>query len=362
MNVEGVELGDVELGHVELGGMVVRADDQALDALAQVQEGGEGLAVVTDGDGRVIGTVTDGDVRRAALAGNDLSVPVASIMGDDPAMVAPGASDHEVRAALERHGLPAVAVVDDGRLVGLRHIADVGGALAPVSAVILAGGRGQRLRPLTDKVPKPLLTVGRTTIVERLLEGLATAGVAEVYLAVNYMAEAFEQRLGDGERHGVHLRYLRERKPLHTAGPLTLLPEVVPGPIVVMNADQVTALHFARLVDFHRQQGAAVTVGTFEHMVQVPYGVLRLDGPSVLGIDEKPVVRHLCNAGIYVVEPDVVKLIPRNTFFGMPNLVEAALADGRSVAAFPILEKFIDIGTLEELEAALVLFATGEEV
>lgn len=343
-------------------GLVVRADDQIGDALSLMQEGPVGLAVVVDRHGEVVGTVSDGDVRRAALAGTDLDAPVSDVMGGSPVSVSPDASDHEVRTVLERHRLSAVAVVADGQLAGLRHAIDVGAGPPPVTAVVLAGGRGQRLRPLTDKVPKPLLTVGRTTIVERLLEGLAAAGVADVYLAVNYMAEAFEQRLGDGARHGVHLRYLRERKELHTAGPLTLLPDGVPGPILVMNADQVTALHFARLVDFHRQQGAAITVGTFEHAVQVPYGVMRLDGPSVRGIDEKPVVRHLCNAGLYVLEPDVVELVPRNTFFGMPNLVEAALADGRSVAAFPILEKFIDIGTLEELEAALVLFATGEEV
>ncbi len=186
--------------------------------------------------------------------------------------------------------------------------------------------------------------------------------MTDVCLAVNYKAEVFEKRLGDGEAHGVHLRYLREHKELNTAGPLSLLPEPPNGPVLVMNADQVTAVHFARLVDFHRQQGAAITMGTFDHAVQIPYGVLRLDGGSVAGIDEKPVLRRPCNAGIYVLEPDVVPLVPPDTFYGMPDLVEAVLTEGRPVAAFPILEKFIDIGTLEELEAALVLFATGEEV
>jgi dTDP-glucose pyrophosphorylase len=334
----------------------------ARDALAQMNDDGLGLAVVGGGDGTPVGTITDGDIRRAVLAGATLATSVAEIMGNDPTMVGPGAPDDEVRELLERHHLRAAAVVDGGRVVGLRHLAEVGGVRAPVTAVILAGGRGQRLRPLTDRVPKPLLTVGRTTIIERLLEGLRVAGVTEVWLAVNYKAEVFEQRLGAGEGHGVHLRYLREHKELNTAGPLSLLPEQPSGPVLVMNADQVTAVHFARLVDFHRQQGAAITVGTFDHAVQIPYGVLRLDGGSVVGIDEKPVLRQPCNAGIYVLEPDVVALVPPDTFFGMPALVEAVLAEGRPVAAFPILEKFIDIGTLEELEAALVLFATGEEV
>ena len=303
--------------------MPVSSSSALEEVFARMQEEGSASAVVSD-DGGVFGTVTDADLRCAVMTGTPLTDPVGKVVTGDRVPVASDTSD--------------------------------------VTAVVLAGGRGQRLRPLTDKLPKPLLTVGRTTIVERLLEGLRTAGITEVYLAVNYKAEAFEERLGDGAGHGVNLRYLREREPLHTAGPLSLLPDVAPGPIVVMNADQVTSLRFARLVDFHRHQEAAITVGTFEHAVPIPYGVLRLEGAGVVGIDEKPTLRRPCNAGIYVVEPDVVALVPPDTFFGMPALVEAVLAQGRPVAAFPILEKFIDIGTLEELEAALVLFATGEEV
>ena len=303
--------------------MVVKADDSASDAFHLLQEAPDGRADVVDGD-TVIGTLADADVRRAALAAADLDAPVRSLVG----------------------GTPTPAPDDD----------------RPVTAVVLAGGRGQRLAPLTDKVPKPLLTVGRTTIVERILSGLAEAGVTDVWLSVNYKAEMFEERLGDGSELGVRLRYLREHKPLNTAGPLSILPEPPAGPLLVMNADQVTALHYARMVEFHRQAGAAITVGTFTYDVQVPYGVLQLDGERLTGIVEKPMLRNHCNAGIYVVEPDVVPLVPRNTFFGMPSLVEAALAAGHGVAAFPILETFIDIGTREELDKALLWFATGEEV
>ncbi|MBW3580261.1 MAG: NTP transferase domain-containing protein [Actinobacteria bacterium] len=346
--------------------IIVRSSDEIGGVLERFHEEGVALAVVAEndvgGDERVIGTITDGEIRRAHLLGWDRSTKVSEVMSDDPAIVEPEASDAEVRSLLERQRLGSVAVVDRGRLAGIRHLDDVGGHEAPVTAVILAGGRGQRLRPLTDKVPKPLLTVGRTTIVERLIEGLWAAGVLDVYLSVNYKAEAFEERLGDGEGYGVHLRYLREHVELNTAGPLSLLPERPPGPILVMNADQVTAVHFARLVDYHRQQQAAVTVGTFDYAVQVPYGVLHLEGDRISGIEEKPTLHRPCNAGIYVLEPDVVDLVPPDTFFGMPSLVDLVLAQGRHVAPFPILEKFIDIGTLEELEAALVLFATGEEV
>ncbi|HEV2811255.1 MAG TPA: sugar phosphate nucleotidyltransferase, partial [Acidimicrobiales bacterium] len=236
-------------------GLSVRHDDQAGDVLAEMQVSGNGSAVVTDSEGRVIGSVVDGDIRRAALAGIDTTAPITEVM-------------------------------DRGR-----HRTDVGGDHPPPIAVILAGGRGQRLRPVTDKVPKAFLTVGRTTIIERLLEQLWSAGITDVYLAVNYKAEVFEERLGDGEGYGVKLHYLREHKPLHTAGPLSLLPEAPTGSVLVMNADQVTALNFDRLVDFHRQQSAAMTIGAFVHEVSIPYGVLRLDGEHVEGIEEKPTLR-----------------------------------------------------------------------
>ncbi|CAN5737783.1 nucleotidyltransferase family protein [soil metagenome] len=348
-----------------IDGLVVAPEDPITHVLERVGAGGAGLAVVVAGDGNVLGTVTDGDLRRAALAGPGLEAAAAKaveLMSLEPATVGIDASDDEVRTLLERRHLPSVAIVDKGRLVGLRHLADVGGSRPPLTAVILAGGRGQRLRPLTDKVPKPLLTVGRTTILERLLEQLWSAGVSDVALAVNYKAELFEERLGDGEGYGVRLTYLKERKELGTAGALSLLSAPPVGPVLVTMADQVTALPFARLVDFHNQEGAAITVAAFEHEIPVPYGVLRLDGRRVTGIDEKPTLRQRCNAGIFVLDPTVLALVPEDTMFGMPSLVEAALAQGLPVSAFPILERWIDVGTPDALEAALLSFATGEEM
>lgn len=347
---------------MKLESLVVRPDDPMADVLERVGAGGAGLAVVVTAQGEVMGTVTDGDLRRAALAGDGEDLSASRLMGPEPATVSPDRPDDEVRALLEYRHLPAVAVVDGGRLAGLRHLADVGGRRTPATAVILAGGRGRRLAPLTDRIPKPLLTVGRTTILERLLEQLWSAGVSDVALAVNYKADAFESRLGDGEGYGLALTYLKERKELGTAGALSLLPEPPTGPLLVTMADQVTSLPFARLVDFHNQEGAAITVAAFEHQIPVPYGVLRLDGQRLAGIDEKPTLRLRCNAGIYVLDPKVLPLVPPDEMFGMPSLVEAALDAGMPVSTFPILERWIEIGTPETLEAALLAFAAGEEM
>ena len=232
---------------------------------------------------------------------------------------------------------------------------------APPAAVIMAGGRGQRLRPLTDKVPKPLLKVGTSSILERLIRSLAGVGVDHVHLSVNYKAEVFEERFGDGADLGVRIDYLRERKPLGTGGALSLLPAPPAEPFLVMNADMVTALDFTRMLEFHRAEGAALTVGAFEHAVQIPYGVLDIGGRRLRGVEEKPTRRSLCNAGVYVLDPAVLPLVPEGTFFDMTDLLDRALAEGLPVAVFPILEKFFDIGSPEEFERVLIWFATGEE-
>ncbi|MGC1511346.1 MAG: nucleotidyltransferase family protein [Acidimicrobiales bacterium] len=358
----GVGVGaTVSRGAVAGENWAVRHDDTARDALAHMHVTGVGVVAVVDAEGVVVGTVTDGDVRRVALAGTDLAIPVIEILSRDPAIVSSSAGDDEVLALIRERHIDAAAVVDGGTLVAMRTLADLQAPGASRTAVIMAGGRGQRLQPLTDRVPKPLLTVGSTTIVERLLGALSTAGVNDVYLAVNYKAEVFEERLGTGEAYGVTISYLHEHKKLGTAGALSLLRKTPTEPFLVLNADMVTTLDMARLLDFHAQQGAALTVASFDHRTAIPYGVLTLEGERVVGLEEKPQLRSRCNAGLYVLDPGVVRLVPRNTAYDMPSLVQAVIDAGMTVAAFPIIEKFFDIGSPAELERVLLYFATGEE-
>ena len=348
-------------GHVD-GAVEVDDDLTIADALAAMADAGVGVAVVRGpGGAPAAGTVTDAQLRSAVLAGADHGSTVAQIPLGEPLWVAPGDPDATVAERLERHHLTALPVVEGGRLVGARHAAEVGVLRPPTTAVLLVGGRGSRLAPLTDKVPKPLLAIGGRTILERILDNLAAAGITDVHLAVNYLAEVFEERLGDGTEAGVHLTYLHEREPLDTAGALSLLPRTPAGPVLVLNADQITSLPFGRLVEHHARVGDAITVASFEHAVEVPYGVLQLDGPTITGIEEKPTVRMPCNAGIYVLDPALLALVPPATPYQMPSLISEAMVRGMQVGAFPIVERFIDIGTREELDKALLWFATGEE-
>jgi len=302
--------------------MTIAPDDLAVEALRALTAGNE---VVRDGTGREVGTLNDVTVRRALLAGGDpATLRVAAVLDDAP-LVDPGAR-------------PAATVV------------------------VMAGGRGERLRPLTDHLPKPLLAVGRTTILERLLERLFESGFSDVFLAVNYMAEKIETAIGNGARFGMRVRYLHEEEPLHTAGALSLLPERPAGPVVVLNADQVTQLSFARMVDYHVVEDAAITMGVFFHEEQVRYGVVDLDGNAVTGVREKPTLRWPCNAGFYVVDPAMLDLVPPGTRYGMDELTNAALTAGKKVVAFPIVETWLDIGNFDDLNNALMWFVTGEEL
>nr|MBA3304224.1 NTP transferase domain-containing protein [Acidimicrobiia bacterium] len=252
--------------------------------------------------------------------------------------------------------------VEDGRLAGVRTVGEFPAARpAPPVAVVMVGGRGERLRPLTDKLPKPLLRIGGTSIVERIVGALGQAGIEEVWLSVNYLAEEFEARLGDGSALGVHLHYLHEEEVLGTAGGLSLLPERPVGPVLVTNGDLVTTVDFAALVDFHWHHQGAVTVTAVEHLTAVPYGVLRTAEHHLLAIDEKPARRDLINAGMYVLEPEVLRFVSPGVEVGMPELIAAVIAEGLPVHAFPVLERWFDIGSPEEFEKVLLAFATGEE-
>jgi dTDP-glucose pyrophosphorylase len=338
----------------------VKPTDSLRTAVQRIEADGRGLAVVVR-SGRMAGTVTDAQVRRAVLDGQGLDDPVDAVMSRKPVAVGPKTTAKAVLELLQAHRLRAVPVVDQGRLVGIKSLENVKGSLPPPTAVVMVGGRGQRLRPYTDKVPKPLLKIGGVPIVERIVGALAEAGVRDVYLAVNYKAEQFEERMGDGKRLGVNLTYVREHKALGTAGALSLLPEVPDGPVFVTNGDLVTTIDFRSLFDFHWHHRGAITVCGAEHRTYVPYGVLRTAEHHLLGITEKPERLDFVSAGMYVLQPEVLRFVPPDAEMGMPDLIADVLTEGLPVHVFPMLEGWFDIGSPEEFEKVLLAFATGEE-
>ena len=335
--------------------MKARADELVVDVLPRLSGVG---AIVDEGD-RFVGTITDAAVRRRILVEADPGdLTCGDVLDTEPLCVAPGTPDDEVRALLSSHHVRVAAIVDGDRFVGPTTV-DV--PVPPTSAVALAGGKGERLQPLTFKVPKPLLQVGGRSMLERTLESLAASQVLDVWIAVGYMAEMIEERIGDGSQLGLRVRYLREREPLNSAGPLTLLEDEPPGPVIITNTDQITNMSFARMVDYHLAEQADITVASMTFEVPVPYAVFELRHGELSGVAEKPTVRFPCNAGYYVIDPRVISMVPRDTYYGMPELMEVVMRGGGRVVVFPMVERWIDIGTPDELEKALLLFATGEE-
>jgi len=333
----------------------VAPDEAVVDVLKRIA----GVGAIVDAADRFVGTITDAAIRRRLLVVDDVStVRCGDVLDDEPVVVTPEASDDEVRALLAARHVRSAAIVDGNRFVG--HTV-VEAPVPAASAVALAGGKGERLQPLTFKVPKPLLQVGRTSILERTLEALHASRIDDVWLAVNYMADVIEERIGDGSQYGLRVRYLREEEPLGSAGPLRLLPDEPPGPVVVTNTDQITGMSFARLVDYHVAEQADVTVAAVPFEVSVPYAVLEINNGALTGVAEKPTLRYPCNGGYYVVDPSLIATIPEG-WYGMPDLMQSVMERGGRVAVFPIVELWQDIGNPDDLEKALLWSATGEDV
>ncbi len=338
----------------------VSASTSIRTALRTINEGRAGIAVVVDDNSRVLATISDGDVRRGLLAGAALEDPVSTLMHADPATVPATADEESVLRALREHGVSAVPLVDaENRLVAVRHLRDFnvrGSGFA--AAVVMAGGEGKRLRPLTEETPKPLVPVAGRPIIEYTMEKLARSGVSKVHVSVNYMADKIQDHLGDGSAFGTDIDYLIEREKLGTAGALRLLPEQTDGPILVMNADILSGVDVDGMVAQHTASASAITVGVVDYRMQIPYGVIQTENENVTGILEKPTHRVHINAGIYAVDPQVLSLIPADTHYDMTDLIADALAAGRRVQPFLIHEHWLDIGSPDDLNQAHDLVAS----
>ncbi|KIL97795.1 D-glycero-D-manno-heptose 1-phosphate guanosyltransferase [Paramagnetospirillum magnetotacticum MS-1] len=312
------------------------------------------IVLVVDSDRRLLGTITDGDIRRGILRGLVLDEPATAIMNPKPLTALPSSSPQERLALIRSRRLRHLPVVDAGGvLVGLETESELlAGEELPNWVILMVGGLGERLRPLTATTPKPLLPVGGRPLLETILLQLAASGFRRVFLAVNYMAEKFEEAFGDGSRLGLDIRYLREDGKLGTAGALGLLPEMPSGPVVVMNGDVLTSVNYRALLDFHAEQAAAATMCVREYDIEVPYGVVEVENSRVRGLKEKPVLTHFINAGIYVLDPVVLGHLETGQPCDMPGLLTKMMAQERPVVAFPIREYWLDIGRLDDFAKA----------
>lgn len=324
------------------------------EAIAHIDRTGHQHALVLDARGGLAGVLSDGDIRRAVLRGLDLRIATSEVMNTAPTTALASASAVELLSLMRKKVLRHLPLLNDQKqVVGVATLEELLGVVErPNRVVLMAGGLGSRLRPLTERCPKPMLKVGGKPILETIVENFLEQGFRNFYIAVNYMAEMFKDHFGDGQQWGASIKYLHEEQRLGTAGALSLLPEQPEEPLVVMNGDLVTRIRFDNLLDFHEEHDAMVTMAVREHHFQVPYGVVQLDGHRIVGMEEKPLQRSFVNAGIYALSPQALKHIPSGTFFDMPTLFERMLQQGEAACAYPLREYWLDVGRMDELERA----------
>lgn len=325
------------------------------EALKSLDANGMGVLLLANADRRLVGIITDGDVRRHILSGAPLTVSCESIASRHPRVATRGMSTSELLDLMGGSHDDTVdhlpILTDDGIVVGLVLRRDLVAADDTFTAVIMAGGYGKRLMPLTTDTPKPLLPVGDRPLMERTIERLRRAGIRRVNVATHYLSDKISNHFGDGRQFGVEMRYVTEDRPLGTAGALRLM-EPPTGPLLVVNGDILTGVNYQDMLAYHRENGAIATVGVRKYDVEVPYGVIDCSGVAVSALREKPMQQFLVNAGMYLLDPAAVAYIPEGERFDMTDLIQRLLAEGRKVVAFPVVEYWLDIGKPADYERA----------
>jgi len=331
-------------------------DEQATikQAFETIDEGALKIAIIVNQNKQVIGTISDGDIRRALLKNYTLDDSIENIYFKTPFLANQNDSkQHIIKEAISRQ-LYQVPVVDKNNY--LIDIVDIAKALKTRKrknkVILMAGGLGTRLHPLTLDTPKPLLKVGDKPILQTIIEKFASCGFEDIILSVNYKADMIKEYFKDGKNLDVNISYIQEEKRLGTAGALSLLKDIPKEPFFVMNADLLTNIDFENFLDFHMIQKSLATMAVRDQEYQIPYGVVTTQDSKILSIEEKPTYKYFVNAGIYLLSPEVLKYIPKDTFFDMPTLFDTLIKKQKNILSFPIHEYWLDIGRMEELQKA----------
>ena len=334
------------------------------DAIQVLSEASLRIVLIVDENLTLLGTITDGDIRRGLLKGLTINSAISEVINQKPTVVPQGFPRTEVLRIMGANKLFQIPVVgEDRRLVGL-HVWDE--FSSPTNRnntiLIMAGGKGTRLLPKTEKTPKPMLRLGGKPILEHIIERAKSEGFSRFILAIHHLGEVIEEYFGDGESLGVKISYVKEKTPLGTAGALRLIEPKPSEPIVVTNGDVLTDIRYGDLLDFHVQNNANATMAVQVHETKIPYGVVQTKGVSITGFEEKPTQAFLINAGVYVLEPDCFVFLQEGKETNMPDLFETLIGNNLSTLAYLIHESWVDIGGHEAFTlAAKKLSIFGEK-
>lgn len=332
----------------------------AKDALAVLDTVAARIALVVDENNRLIGSITDGDIRRSLLANCGLETPVIKIMNPSPITVPQQCDHREALRVMNQLRILHLPIIDaDHRLIGLHVLSELlEDKRLENWVVLMAGGEGRRLYPITRDIPKPMIPIGGRPILETILNAFLDCGFYKFFISINYLGDQISSYFGDGAKWGAEITYLREDEKRGTAGCLSLLPDKPSSPVFVMNGDLLTKVNFNSLLDFHTQGGFAATLCIREHAVEIPFGVVDVEGDRVLKIKEKPTQKYFINSGIYVLDPRQIDAVPHTGIFDMTMMLSNIIEHGGHIGSFPIYEYWADIGRLPDLERAHIEFNT----
>jgi len=337
-----------------LESFLIGSETSVREAIAVIDRGSIQVALVVDGAGMLLGTVTDGDIRRGLLKGKNLEDRIDEVMHRNFRFLRSGGTREDALKLMQTESLHQIPVIDaEGKLLDLFLLEEIlQPRVLPNWVVLMAGGEGKRLHPVTETLPKPMVHVGDRPLLQIILERCVEAGFAKVFISVNYRRHQILEHFEDGAKWGIDLKYLEESEPLGTAGALALLPEKPADPVVVINGDVLTRVDLPALLRFHEENQAALTMCVRAHDTQIPFGVVQTDGIRFVGLEEKPVLTHYVNSGIYVIDPSILEELSLVGAIDMTELIERAVECGHSVAVFPIHEYWLDVGSPASLAQA----------
>lgn len=324
---------------------LLRSNATIQQAIRNLNESGVQIVLVVSNEGNLLGTITDGDIRRGLLQGLGLNSGIDLILNTKPLVVPPGLDRSIVLHVMEANRIHQLPIVNrQHQVVGL-HLWDKLNSMEARQnrMIIMAGGLGTRLRPYTDKCPKPLLPISGKPILEHIIHRAKADGFRHIIIATGYLGQMIEDYFGHGERWQVHIEYLREKKPLGTAGALTLL-EPLNLPIIVTNGDVLSDVRYGDLIDFHVSHNATATMAIRTHEWQNPFGVVHLEGSNIIGFEEKPICRTNVNAGIYAFDPIALRALPREEHCDMPAFFKRLIHAKKRVIVYPMHESWLDVG------------------
>jgi dTDP-glucose pyrophosphorylase len=333
---------------------ILKTDATVGQVIGNLNQNAIKIVLITNDVGVLEGTISDGDIRRALLRGLGLNSPITDVIHRNAFVVPPEMSRELVKQLMLANRIHQIPVVNAMHIVVGIHLWDE--ITTPVArqnlVVVMAGGKGTRLRPYTENCPKPLIPVGGKPMLEHIISRAKQDGFNSFVIAIHYLGHMIEEHFGDGSRLGVHIEYLREKVPLGTAGALGLLNPLPDRPFVVTNGDVITEISYGELLDFHVRQEAAATMAVRAHEWQHPFGVVQMQGVEIIGFQEKPIAHSYINAGVYALEPHAIKDLAAKEHCDMPAIFEALQAKSQRIVAYPMHEPWLDVGRPDDLIAA----------